>query len=44
VPDPGEILGGGTALVDGTIAPTWDWTTVPGLYSGKAISGLWRMN
>ena len=36
VPDPGEILGGGTALVDGTIAPTWDWKAVPGLYSGKA--------
>ena len=36
VPDPGQILGGGTALVDGTIAPTWDWTAVPDLYSGKA--------
>ncbi len=36
VPDPREILGGGTALVDGTVAPTWDWTAIPGLYSGKA--------
>lgn len=36
VPDPGEILGGGTALADGTIAPTWDWKAIPDLYSGKA--------
>jgi hypothetical protein len=26
----------GTALVDGTICPTWDWKHVPGLYSAKA--------
>jgi hypothetical protein len=25
VPDPRQILGGGTALSGGTIAPTWDW-------------------
>jgi hypothetical protein len=36
VPDPRQILGGGTALVDGTIAPTWDWTAIPDLFSGKA--------
>ncbi|MQB02393.1 MAG: transposase, partial [Actinobacteria bacterium] len=36
VPDPGEVLGGSTALVDGTIAPTWDWAAIPDLYSGKA--------
>jgi transposase len=36
VPDPREILGGGTALVDGTIAPTWDWAAIPDLFSGKA--------
>ena len=36
VPDPREILGGGTALVDGTIAPTWDWNAIPDLFSGKA--------
>jgi hypothetical protein len=26
----------GTALVDGTICPTWDWKRVPNLYSSKA--------
>lgn len=36
VPDPREILGTGSALVDGTIAPTWDWQAIPGLFSGKA--------
>jgi len=36
VPDPREILGGGTALVDGTIAPAWDWKAIPDLFSGKA--------
>jgi DDE superfamily endonuclease len=36
VPDPREVLGGGTALADGTIAPTWDWKAIPDLYSGKA--------
>jgi hypothetical protein len=35
-PDPRQILGGGTALVDGTIAPTWDWAAIPDLFSGKA--------
>lgn len=36
VPGPREILGDSTALVDGTIAPTWDWTAIPDLFSGKA--------
>jgi hypothetical protein len=36
VPDPRQILGGGTALVDGTIAPTWDWAAIADLFSGKA--------
>lgn len=37
VPDPAKILGSkGTALADGTIAPTWDWKAIPDLYSGKA--------
>jgi hypothetical protein len=36
VPDPRQILGGSTALVDGTIAPTWDWAAIPDLFSGKA--------
>jgi hypothetical protein len=36
VPDPRLILGGGTALVEGTIAPTWDWAAIPDLFSGKA--------
>lgn len=35
IPDPREVLGGGTALVDGTIAPTWDWKHIPDLFSGK---------
>ena len=36
VPGPREILGASTALVDGTIAPTWDWAAIPDLFSGKA--------
>ena len=36
VPDPAEILGNGTALVDGSVAPTWDWAAIPDLFSGKA--------
>ena len=36
VPGPRQILGSGTALVDGTVAPTWDWKAIPDLYSGKA--------
>ena len=37
VPGPREIAGkGATVLVDGTIAPTWDWEAIPDLYSGKA--------
>src|SRR5512135_3471877 len=36
VPDPAEVTGrGGTALVDGTVCPTWDWAAVPDLFSGK---------
>jgi hypothetical protein len=35
VPDPGEMIGKGTALVDGTICPTWDWSAIPDLFSGK---------
>ena len=37
IPRPVEVLGiEGTALVDGTVCPTWDWSAVPDLYSGKA--------
>jgi hypothetical protein len=36
VPGPREILGASTALVDETIAPTWDWAAIPDLFSGKA--------
>lgn len=36
VRDPSELLDGSTVLVDGTIAPTWDWAAIPDLYSGKA--------
>jgi hypothetical protein len=35
VPDPAELLGKGTVLVDGTVCPTWDWRSVPDLYSAK---------
>src|SRR5512139_1552577 len=35
VPHPREVLGGGTALVDGTVTPTWDWKNVPDLFSKK---------
>jgi hypothetical protein len=35
---PASKIGGafGTYLVDGTVCPTWDWKTVPDLYSTKA--------
>ncbi len=37
VPDPVKVLGPeGTALVDGTVCPVWDWNAIPDLYSGKA--------
>src|SRR5882757_4392424 len=36
VPDPRQLIGAGTALVDGTICPTWDWRAVPDLFSSKA--------
>jgi len=36
VPDPAEVVGRGTVLVDGTVCPTWDWRKVPDLYSAKA--------
>lgn len=36
VPDPKALVGKGTVLVDGTICPTWDWSAVPDLFSGKA--------
>jgi DDE superfamily endonuclease len=35
VPDPAEVVGAGTVLVDGTVCPTWDWRHVPDLYSAK---------
>jgi transposase len=35
IPDPRSVLRGGTALVDGTICPTWDWKHIPDLFSGK---------
>lgn len=35
IPHPREVLGAGTALVDGTIAPTWDWKHIPDLFSTK---------
>jgi DDE superfamily endonuclease len=36
VPDPRDVVGGGTVLVDGTICPTWGWRAIPDLFSGKA--------
>jgi len=36
VPDPAEVVGAGTVLVDGTVRPTWDWRHRPDLYSAKA--------
>jgi hypothetical protein len=36
VPHPGEVVGAGTVLVDGTICPTWDWRHIPDLFSAKA--------
>ena len=35
VPDPREVVGCGTVLVDGTVCPTWDWRHVPDLFSAK---------
>jgi hypothetical protein len=41
VPDPQELVGAGTVLVDGTICPTGDWRRIPDLYSAKAgYSGM----
>ena len=36
VPDPRQVVGEGSVLVDGTICPTWSWKAIPELYSGKA--------
>jgi len=35
-PDPKQVAGAGSVLVDGTICPTWDWRGIPDLFSGKA--------
>jgi hypothetical protein len=35
VPDPKQVIGKATALVDGTVCPTWDWKAIPDLFSGK---------
>jgi hypothetical protein len=35
IPTPREIVRAGTALVDGTVCPTWDWKHIPDLYSKK---------
>jgi hypothetical protein len=36
IPHPRAIIRGGTALVDGTVCPTWDWKKPGGLFSKKA--------
>lgn len=36
VPDVAAAVGAGTALVDGTICPTWGWRAHRDLFSGKA--------
>src|SRR3954451_4103033 len=38
VPDPLEVVGRGTVLVDGTACPTWDWPHVPAVFPAKAAS------
>ena len=35
VPNPKDVIGVGSVLVDGTICPTWDWSAIPDLFSGK---------
>jgi hypothetical protein len=35
VPEPAARAGASTVLVDGTLAPTWDWSHRDDLYSGK---------
>lgn len=35
IPGPRSVLGVGTALVDVTIVPTWDWKHIPDLFSKK---------
>jgi hypothetical protein len=35
VPNPEDVIGVGSALVDGMICPTWDWSAIPDLFSGK---------
>lgn len=35
IPEPRAVFGTGTALVDGTITPTWDWKNIPDLFSKK---------
>lgn len=41
VPHPRQVVGGSTVLVDGTIAPTWDWKHISDLYSSKhATAGM----
>lgn len=36
IPHPRAIIRGGTALVDGTVCPSWDWKKPGGLFSKKA--------
>jgi hypothetical protein len=35
VPHPRELAGTGTLLADGTVCPVWDWSAIPGLFSGE---------
>jgi hypothetical protein len=35
VPEPMDLVGAGSVLVDGTITPCWDWSAIPDLFSGK---------
>jgi hypothetical protein len=36
VPNPRDVIGVGSVLVDGIICPAWDWSAIPDLFSGKA--------
>ena len=40
VPDPREILGNGSALADGTVAPTWDWKAIPPVLRQGRVRGM----
>ncbi|WP_155338013.1 hypothetical protein [Acrocarpospora corrugata] len=42
IPDPARQIGRGTVLVDGTLAPTWNWKAAEGMYSGKRPASTFK--